>query len=272
MPPEVIVTLTKIHIQLQILEKDFFKVVQPRTESPQNIVDVYVCRQLSNYNKYLFFLIQKLTDDIKNSQMYLSQLRTLVDIFCSISYILSLETLDAARIIFCEDLIALKKLIPESFESNFLEYAQTQSNLFNNVKNFPQTHDAFSKSCLRKIFEKDKINLYFPETFENKLTKAIPFILKNTIYVNSNLNFNIEDSFLHTWNSFSFHIHGSHFFKDNFGKEHFWIASRSMLSSLAFVELLERFLFRKENSKALRLLLIDARSSLTLLVNSHDSI
>jgi len=272
MPAEVILTLTKLHTQLKILEKEFSEIGKARTESTQNIVDVYVCRQLSNYIKYLFFLTQKLTDDIDNSQMYLSQLRTLVDIFCSISYVLSLETIDAARIIFCEDLIALKKLVPESFELSFIEYTETHSDLFENVKDFPKTYDTFSKSRLKKIAEKDKINLHFPETFENKLTKAIPFILRNTIYVRSNMRLDIPNSFLHTWNSFSFHVHGSHFFKDKFGKEHFWIASKSMLSSLLFVELLERCLLRKENSKSLTLLLKDVRLSLKLLVNSHDSI
>jgi hypothetical protein len=266
MPLEIIETLKKIHSQLDAIETEFLAIADARTENVQNIIDVYVCRQVSNYNKYLLFLTQKLNDDIENSQMYLLQLRTLVDIFCSISYILSLDKLEAARIIFCEDLIVLKKFIPDSFESIFIEYTSAQPKLFDTLESFPKDYSTFSKSRLRKIAEIDKITLFFPETFESKLTKAVPFILKNTMYLKRSINFNIPESLLHTWNSFSCHVHGSHFFKDKFGKEHFWIASKSILGSFAFMELLERSLLYREDSKNLNLLLKDIKLSLDTLI------
>ena len=237
MPSEVIETLTKIHAHIQNLNDKFLEGAKKESNNQKNIVDVYLSRQLENYSKHLLFITEKLTNDIPNSQMYLSQLRTLIDISCSVIFVLSLETTEAAQIIFCEDLITLKKLMPDSFEASFLEYASDQPNLFSNIEGFPKTHDVFSKTRLKKIKPEGGVNLFFPETFETKIDAITPFILSNAVFVSSSIKLNIPDSFLHTWNSFSYHVHGSHLFKDQFGKEHFWLASKTTLSSIVFIEI-----------------------------------
>ena len=214
------------------------------------IVNVYIIRSLTNISRYALFLVTNVSRKQDESQFYLSQLRTLTEIVVKLIYILSLEVTDSARILICEDLVAMHKIADENFSDYIAHTLSSYEKLMIELDYLPRTFEDFSKNGLKKIQKTRRISLFYPD-FNNLISED--FIKRNTPLLQKYMTGNLREIFEYNWKSASEHVHGNHFFNHASGNEIFWIDLSIFVLLGTVLEIVDRQVLGNERSADLRI-------------------
>lgn len=214
--------------------------------------NIFLQRSLNNYLRVANFLVDKIENDADNSQMYLCQLRTLADILSQILFILSLDILDAARVIICTDLVNLKKFEDSNLVEQYYESAIPSNPIFSGIEGFPDV-DSVSNSVFKTLQKKVRIKLLFPD-FENRLDQS--YIESKTFTVSEKFKVSLKSSLLSAHRAFSNHVHGNHFMNKPHGNETFWLTAYCLTLISCSCEVLDKEILAKDLAADIRIQLI----------------